>query len=148
MTVESQHPEEDLPEEVFASGMPDLQGLLQQASAMQARLVAAQHELAGARVEGTAGGGLVHATVTGAGDLVALRIDPEVCDPDDPETLADLVVAAVHNATDNARQQAAESMGEATGGLGADLGADLGALLGGGAAPVVPDDEDPAPRAG
>lgn len=146
MTLESEDPEGQLPEGMFSGGMPDLQGLLQQASDMQARLVAAQHELAGARVEGTSGGGLVHATVTGAGDLVALRIDPEVCDPDDPDTLADLVVAAVHNATDNARQQAAESLGEATGGLGAGLGADFGALLGGSGGAASPDDEEPIPR--
>jgi len=133
-----------LPETMFPSGMPDMQGILEQASAMQAQLVAAQHELAGARVEGTSGGGLVQATVTGTGELVALRIDPEVCDPDDPDTLADLVVAAVHNATDNAQRHAADAMGDLTGGfggLGADLGADLGSLLGGGARHALPPDD-------
>ncbi len=121
-----------------------MQGILEQASAMQAQLVAAQHELAGARVEGTSGGGLVQATVTGTGELVALRIDPEVCDPDDPDTLADLVVAAVHNATDNAQRHAADAMGDLTGGfggLGADLGADLSSLLGGGARHALPPDD-------
>lgn len=134
MTIEGERPD-DAAGGLFPAGMPDMQGLLAQASAMQERLMAAQHELAGARVEGTAGGGLVHATVSGAGDLIALRISPEVCDPDDPDTLADLVVAAVHNATDNAHRQAAAAMGEATGGLGAGLGADFGALLGGGTPP-------------
>ncbi len=140
MTIEGAHPE-DLPEGLFSSGMPDMQGLLQQASAMQAQLVAAQHELAGARVEGSAGGGLVQATVTGTGELIALRIDPSVCDPDDPDTLADLVVAAVHNAADNAHREAAGAMGDMTGGLGAAMGADLGSLLGG-VAPTPPSTKD------
>lgn len=127
--------DEGASEGLFSGGLPDMQGLLQQASAMQARLLATQHELAGARIEGTSGGGLVHATVTGTGDLIGLRIDPEVCDPDDPDTLADLILAAVHNATDNAHRHAADAMGAATGdlgaGLGAGLGADLGSLFGG-----------------
>src|SRR5580765_2474136 len=88
---------------------------------MQERLVSAQQELEDARVEGSAGGGLVHATVTGTGELVSLRIDPSACDPSDTETLADLVVAAVHAAADNARTSAAEAVGDLSafeGGLG------------------------------
>jgi DNA-binding YbaB/EbfC family protein len=109
-------------------GMPDLEGLLQQASAMQERLVAAQRELEDARVEGTAGGGLVHATVTGTGELVGLTIDPSVCDPADPETLADLVVAAVQNAVESAHRVAADAMGGLAGGFGDDdVGAEPGA---------------------
>jgi len=110
--------------------MPDLQALLRQASAMQERLVAAQHELEEARVEGTSGGGLVHATVTGTGELIGLTLNPSVCDPDDPETLADLVVAAVQNAVDTAHRSAAATMGDLNGGFGGDLGAGLGALAG------------------
>ncbi len=112
------------------SGMPDLQALLQQASAMQERLASAQYELEEARFEGTAGGGLVHATVTGTGELIGLTLDPAVCDPDDPETLGDLVVAAVRNAVDTAHQSASATMGELTGGLSGTLGADLSATLG------------------
>jgi len=111
-------------------GMPDLQSLLHQASAMQERLMAAQHDLEEARIEGTSAGGVVHATVTGTGELLALRIDSSVCDPDDTETLADLVVAAVRNAVDNAHRQAAETMGDLSGGLGGALGGDLSATLG------------------
>lgn len=99
--------------------MPDLQALLQQASAMQERLEAAQHELEVQSVEGTAAGGLVHATVSGTGELIGLTINPSVCDPDDPETLADLVVAAVHNAVDTAHRRAADTMGALTGDFGA-----------------------------
>jgi len=111
-------------------GMPDLQSLLHQASAMQERLMAAQHDLEDARIEGTSAGGVVHATVTGTGELLALRIDSSVCDPDDTETLADLVVAAVRNAVDNAHRQAAETMGDLSGGLGGARGGDLSATLG------------------
>jgi DNA-binding YbaB/EbfC family protein len=96
---------------------------------MQERLMSAQHELEEARVEGSAGGGLVHATVTGTGELLALRIDPSACDPSDTETLADLVVAAVHNAVDYAKNSASDTMGDITEGLG---GGGLAGLMGGG----------------
>ncbi len=110
-------------------GMPDLESLLHQASVMQERLVAAQHELEEARIEGSSGGGLVHATVTGTGELIGLTIDPRACDPNDPETLADLVLAAVQNAVDTAHRQAAASMGDISGGFGAGLGLGFGAGL-------------------
>lgn len=116
---------------MFGESTPDLQSLLQQAAQMKERLVSAQQELEDARVEGSAGGGLVHATVTGTGELLSLRIDPSVCDPDDTETLADLVVAAVHNAVDNAKSSAADAMGDVTGGLGGSLGESLQGMLGG-----------------
>ncbi len=89
---------------------------------MQAELLTAQQELADARVDGTAGGGLVKATVTGGGELVDLAIDPAAVDPTDTETLADLVLAAVRDAADNARRLASERMGQVTGGLGDALG--------------------------
>jgi DNA-binding YbaB/EbfC family protein len=69
-------------------------------------------------VEGTSGGGLVTAKVTGAGDLVGLLIAPEAVDPDDTETLADLIVAAVRDATSNAQELAAAKLGPVAGGLG------------------------------
>jgi DNA-binding YbaB/EbfC family protein len=102
--------------------MPDMQALLQQAQQMQQQLMSAQQELADAEVSGTAGGGLVTAVVTGAGELKSLDIDPKVVDPDDVETLADLIVAAVHNASDKAQELAASKMGPLAGGLGGDLG--------------------------
>ena len=69
----------------------DMSGLLAQAQAMQEQLFTAQQELAETEVEGSAGGDLVTATVTGAGELVGLVIKPEAVDPEDTETLADLV---------------------------------------------------------
>lgn len=130
-------------------GMPDLQALLHQASAMQERLLSAQHDLEEARVEGSSGGGLVHATVSGTGELIALTLDPSVCDPDDPATLADLVVAAVRNAVDNAHQQAGDAMGGLSAGFGGGLGADmggLGGLLGGDGTGTTPLDAMTTPQ--
>jgi DNA-binding YbaB/EbfC family protein len=119
--------------------MPGLQSLLQQASAMQERLVAAQQDLEESRVEGAAAGGVVQATVDGTGQLLALTIDPSVCDPNDVETLADLVVAAVRNAVDNAHRRAADTMGDLSGGFGDALGHDLSTTLGLGASAESPD---------
>ena len=92
--------------------------LLQQAQQMQQQLVAAQEELAQAEVTGSAGGGLVSATMTGSGELTALTIAPAAVDPDDLETLQDLVVAAVRDAARAAADLAQEKMGPLTGGLG------------------------------
>ncbi len=112
---------------MFSGDSPDMNQLLEQAQQMQQQLVEAQQQLADTQVEGTAGGGLVTAKVTGTGDLVSLDISPEACDPDDTETLADLVVAAVHNATGAAHEMAAEKLGPLTGGFGGDVpgGGDL-----------------------
>src|SRR4051794_41583655 len=77
---------------------PNMQQLMKQAQQMQQQLMAAQQELATVEVEGSAGGGLVRATMTGGGELTAVTIAPEAVDPDDIETLQDLVVAAVRDA--------------------------------------------------
>jgi nucleoid-associated protein EbfC len=113
---------------VFSGDTPDMNHLLEQAQQMQQQLMEAQRELAETEVEGTAGGGLVTAKVTGTGDLVGLDISPEACDPADTETLADLVVAAVHNATSAAHERAAERLGPLAGGMG---GGDLPGGAGG-----------------
>ena len=91
--------------------------LMKQAQKMQQQLAAAQAELADAEVTGTAGGGLVSATMTGSGELTALTISPEAVDPDDVETLQDLIVAAVRDASRAANELAATTMGPVTGGL-------------------------------
>ena len=99
-------------------GQPNMQQLMKQAQKMQQQMVAAQAELAAAEVTGTAGGGLVTATVSGSGELKSLVIDPKVVDPDDTETLADLVVAAVRAANEQAQELQAKKMGPLAGGLG------------------------------
>jgi DNA-binding YbaB/EbfC family protein len=91
--------------------------LMKQAQKMQQQLEAAQAELAAAEVTGSAGGGLVSATLTGSGELTALTIDPKAVDPDDVETLQDLVVAAVRDAHRAVAELAAEKMGPVSGGL-------------------------------
>src|SRR3954451_16632554 len=97
---------------------PNMQQLMKQAQQMQQQLMAAQQELTTVEVEGRAGGGLVRATMTGGGELIAVTIDPKVVDPDDIETLQHLVVAAVRDAARAARALAEEKMGPLTGGLG------------------------------
>jgi DNA-binding YbaB/EbfC family protein len=103
----------------------DFQELLAQAQQMQDRMQDAQRRLAEAHVTGTAGGGLVTATVTGTGDLVGLDIAPEVVDPNDIETLVDLIVAAVRDARSEADDLAADELDPMTGGFG-QLGGGLG----------------------
>jgi DNA-binding YbaB/EbfC family protein len=106
---------------VIPGGQPNLQQLLKQAQQMQAQMASAQEELAETEVTGTAGGGLVTATMTGALELVGVKIDPKVVDPDDIETLSDLIVAAVRAASEEARNLQQEKMGPALGGLGGAL---------------------------
>ena len=96
----------------------DMSGLLAQAQAMQQQFLNAQQELAEMQVDGSAGGDLVIATVTGAGELVGLEIKPEAVDPSDTETLADLILAAVRDATNKAQAVAASKLGPLAGGLG------------------------------
>ncbi len=107
---------------MFEGGTPDMSALLAQAQRLQEELVAAKDRLAEARVEGSAASGLVTATVSGTGGLLSVTIKPEACDPDDAETLGDMVVAAVRDANEQAGDLAAEQMGPLAGGLGA-LGA-------------------------
>ncbi|MFN2560815.1 MAG: YbaB/EbfC family nucleoid-associated protein [Jatrophihabitans sp.] len=104
-----------------------MQQLLKQAQKMQEQLAAAQAELAAAEVTGSAGGGLVTATLTGGGELTSLTIDPKAVDPDDVETLQDLIVAAVRDAHRAVGELAADKMGPVTGGMGG-LGDSLGGL--------------------
>ena len=97
---------------------PNMQQLMKQAQKMQQELLAAQEELASTEVTGSAGGGLVTATVTGGGELRSLVIDPTVVDPEDVETLQDLVVAAIRDANRSAQDLAGQRMGPLTQGMG------------------------------
>jgi nucleoid-associated protein EbfC len=97
-------------------GQPNMQQLMKQAQKMQQQLQEAQAELAHTEVVGTSGGGLVSATMLGSGELAALRIDPKAVDPDDVETLQDLVVAAVRDAHRAVGELAEQKMGPVAGG--------------------------------
>lgn len=107
-------------------GDVNLQQLLEQAQLMQQQLVSAQQELNDAQIEGSAGGGLVVATVNGSGELLALNISPETIDQGDPEetaeTIADLVIAAVRDAVRAAAELQQEKLGPLAQGLGGGLG--------------------------
>lgn len=104
---------------------PNMQQLMKQAQQMQEQMMAAQAELNEMTFEGTAGGGVVKATVRGSNELVAIEIAAEVIDPSDHEMLEDLVVAAVNAAMRSAAEAVESQMGDLTGGLGG-----LGGLLG------------------
>lgn len=102
-------------------GMPDLTQIVLKAQQMQAEMEQAQQSLADAEVTGTAGGGLVSAVISGDGELQAVRIDRSVIDPDDAETLGDLIVAAVRDAQRAAGELNQATMGAITGGLAESL---------------------------
>jgi len=95
-------------------GMANLQRMAMQ---MQQGIERVKQELAAARVEGTAGGGVVTAVVTGDNKLVEIKIDPSAVDPEDVEMLQDLIVAAVNEALASAAQMAETKMSAVTGGL-------------------------------
>ncbi|HVS04122.1 MAG TPA: YbaB/EbfC family nucleoid-associated protein [Thermoanaerobaculia bacterium] len=89
--------------------------LMKQAQQMQARL---QQELETVTVEAAAGGGMVTVTMNGHKVLQGVRIDPEVVDPEDPEMLQDLVLAAVNEAARKVDETLQERMGSMAGGMG------------------------------
>jgi DNA-binding YbaB/EbfC family protein len=98
------------------------QQIMRQVQQMQAAMAQAQAEIAATEVSGSAGGGMVTATVTGSGDLKSIKIDPAAVDPEDVEMLEDLVVAAVAEARRAADALSQEKMGKITGGLGSLMG--------------------------
>ncbi len=97
--------------------MKSMGQMLREAQKLQARMIQLQEELAARTVEGTAGGGMVRAVANGRQEILALRIEPEVVDPQDVEMLQDLVLAAVNDALGRAREMAAAEMGKLTGGV-------------------------------
>lgn len=99
-------------------GQPNMQQLMKQAQRMQQHMMEAQATLAASEVEGGAGNGLVTATVSGGGQLLRLTVAPEVVDPDDLDTLVDLVVYAVQDAQRKASDMQEQAMGPLAGGLG------------------------------
>ena len=103
-------------------GMGNLAKMAQQ---MQADMARAQQELEELHIEGSAGGGVVKAVVTGKLDIVSVTVDPEIVDADELDDLQDLVVAAVADAQTNAKVAAEEKMNRIAGGLGLPPGMGL-----------------------
>jgi DNA-binding YbaB/EbfC family protein len=95
----------------------DVNKMMQQVQQMQAEMLKAQEELANERVEASVGGGMVTVTASGSGEIVGIKISPEAIDPDDPETLEDLVLAGVNQALSNAQDLAQSKLGDVSGGL-------------------------------
>jgi DNA-binding YbaB/EbfC family protein len=95
----------------------DMNKLLQQAQQMQEQMTRVQEELASETVEASAGGGMVTVKATGALEIVEIKISPDAIDPDDPEILADMILAAVNEAIRSAQSLAESKLGSAMGGL-------------------------------
>jgi DNA-binding YbaB/EbfC family protein len=91
--------------------------LMKQAQQFQQKLGSIQEELAGKMVTGTAGGGMVTATVNGNGELIGLAIEKDIINPDDAQMLQDLVLAAINDGLRKAKELGKEEMGKLTGGL-------------------------------
>jgi DNA-binding YbaB/EbfC family protein len=100
----------------------DMDKLMQQMGQMQQQMQQAQEELDKETVEASAGGGMVTVTATGAGDIKQIKIDPKAIDPDDPEMLADIVLAAVNEAIRSARGLQESKLGGVAGGALGGLG--------------------------
>ena len=95
-----------------------MSALLAQAQQVQQQLMEAQEALANSEVHGQAGGGLVQVTVKGSGEVIAVEIDPKVVDPEDVETLQDLIVGALADASNQVTALAQSRLGPLAGGLG------------------------------
>jgi len=100
----------------------DMDKLLQQVGQMQEQVQKAQDELANETVEATAGGGMVKVIANGAGEIKEIKIDPKAIDPDDPELLEDMILAAVNEAIRSAHSLMESKLGGFTGGALGGLG--------------------------
>ena len=101
--------------------MANFQKIMKQAQKMQEKMMQAQEELASKTVEAAAGGGMVAVVVNGKFELVSLRIEKEVVDPEDIEMLQDLVIAAVNEGIRMAQEMSATEMSKITGGLNLNI---------------------------
>ena len=91
--------------------------MMKQAQKMQAKIMKIQEEMGDRSVEASAGGGMVTVTANGKQEILSIRIEPEVVDPEDVEMLQDLVAAAVNEALKKAQEMMAEEMAKVTGGM-------------------------------
>jgi len=98
-------------------GIPNLGNLMKQAQQFQAKFAKLQEELAEKTVEGSAGGGMVSVVANGKQEILSVRIDPEVVDPQDIEMLQDLILAAVNDGLTRAKTMMNEEMGKITQGM-------------------------------
>ncbi|MCL2655586.1 MAG: YbaB/EbfC family nucleoid-associated protein [Coriobacteriia bacterium] len=95
----------------------NIQKLMKQAQEAQAKMAAAQEELAASTVDASAGGGMVKVTIRGDNQLVSVTIDPTAIDPDDISLLEDMILAAVNEAGRSVAELASSKMNSVTGGI-------------------------------
>ncbi|MBN1576613.1 MAG: YbaB/EbfC family nucleoid-associated protein [Chitinispirillaceae bacterium] len=95
----------------------DMSKLLKQAQRMQSQVMKAQEEFKKQEIEGSAGGGMVTLKLNGGNELVALKINPEVVDPDEVEMLEDLIIAAYASAQEKLKTMSDSTFGSLTSGL-------------------------------
>jgi DNA-binding YbaB/EbfC family protein len=98
--------------------MKGLGDLMKQAQRMKAEMDRIQSEVAAKTVEGSAGGGMVTVVANGKGEILSVRIDPEIARGEDQEMLQDLVTAAANDALRKARELLAQEVSRVAGGLG------------------------------
>ena len=107
-----------------------LGNMMREAQRLQAEMAKVQEEVKAKTIEATAGGGMVTAVVNGAGELVSLKIEKEVVNPEDVEMLQDLIIAAVNEAVRRAQEMVNTEMSKLTGGLQLPGLGGLGSLFG------------------
>lgn len=95
----------------------NMNSVLKQAQKMQEEMERVQQETEDEQVEATSGGGAVKVVVNGKKELISIKLDPDAVDPDDVETLEDLIMAAVNEGVKKAEEIMSERMGAITGGL-------------------------------
>ncbi len=100
----------------------DMNQMMKQAQQMQEQMLQAQQEAANEVVEASAGGGIVTVKASGGGEIVGITIDPKAIDPDDPEMLEDMILAAVNEAIRSARSLMEAKLGGLAGGTLGGLG--------------------------
>jgi nucleoid-associated protein EbfC len=102
---------------VKGKGMPNMGNILKQAQQFQSKMAKLQEELGEKTVEATSGGGMVTVVANGKQEIVSIRIEPEVVDPEDVDMLQDLIQAAVNDAMTRAKEMVNEEMGKLTSGM-------------------------------
>ena len=98
----------------MAKGMS---GMMKQVQKMQKKMMELQGELEQERVKGSAGGGMITVVANGRQDILEIKIQPDVVNPDDVEMLEDLILAAIHQAQQKAQEMMDKEMGQITGGV-------------------------------
>lgn len=98
-------------------GIPNMGQILKQAQQFQEKMMKLQEEVGERTVEASSGGGMVTVVINGRQELVSIKIEPEVIDPQDPEMLQDLIMAAVNEAMARAKEMVNQEMAKLTKGL-------------------------------